>query len=341
MKLPPRDAARYFAKPDPHRTGVLIFGTDPMRVALKRQELIAALIGPAGEEEMRLTRISAGELRKDPAMLSDAIKAQSFFPGLRVAFVEDATDQVGDIVATALEDWQEGDAQVVITAGALKPKGKLRKLFETHPNAYAAGIYDDPPTREEIEADFKRAGLGEISREAMDDLIGLSRDLDPGDFRQTIEKLALYKLSDPTPVTPDDVLAMAPASTEAELDTILHIVAEGKTQEIGPVLSKLQAQGTTAVTLCIGAARHFRALHAAASDPGGPAQGINRLRPPVHFKNRDRMVRQAQNWGPRRLEKALETLIETDLTLRSAQKAPQLALVERTLIRLAMLAQRR
>ncbi len=340
MKLSPRDAARYFTKPEAQRTGVLIYGTDPMRVALKRQELIAALIGPEGEAEMRLTRMPAGDLRKDPAMLSDAIKAISFFPGPRVAFVEDATELTGDIVAKALEDWREGDAQVVITAGALKPKGKLRKLFETHPNAYAVGIYDDPPSREEIEADFKKAGIQQIDPEAMTDLIALSRDLDPGDFRQTVEKLALYKLSDDTPVSPDDVLAMAPASTEAGLDELLHIVAEGRAGEIGPVLTKLQAQGTQAVALCIGATRHFRALHGASSDSGGPAQGINRLRPPVHFKNRDRMVRQAQKWGVHRLEQALEVLIETDLKLRSTQKAPQLALVERTLIRLAMLGGR-
>lgn len=340
MKLSPRDAARYFTKPEAHRTGVLIYGTDPMRVALKRQELIAALIGPEGEEEMRLTRMPAGDVRKDPAMLSDAIKAISFFPGPRVAFIEDATEVVGDIVAKALEDWQEGDAQVVITGGSLKPKGKLRKLFETHANAYAVGIYDDPPSREEIEADFKKAGIQQIDPEAMTDLIALSRDLDPGDFRQTVEKLALYKLSDDTPVSPDDVLAMAPASTEAGLDDLLHIVAEGRADEIGPVLTKLQAQGTQAVALCIGATRHFRALHGASSDPGGPAQGINRLRPPVHFKNRDRMVRQAQKWGVHRLEQALEVLIETDLKLRSTQKAPQLALVERTLIRLAMLGGR-
>ena len=71
MKLSPRDAPAYFARPDPDKTGLLIYGTDAMRVALKRQEVIAALIGPQGEEEMRLTRIQAGELRKDPAMLLD------------------------------------------------------------------------------------------------------------------------------------------------------------------------------------------------------------------------------------------------------------------------------
>ena len=80
MKLAPRDATKYFAKPDLSRTGILIFGMDAMRVALKRQELIAKLIGPQGEEEMRLTRLPAGDLRKDPALLMDAIKAQGFFP---------------------------------------------------------------------------------------------------------------------------------------------------------------------------------------------------------------------------------------------------------------------
>lgn len=340
MKLAPRDASKYFAKPDPNRTGVLIFGADAMRVALKRQELIANLIGPQGEEEMRLTRIPASDLRKDPALLSDAIKAQGFFPGPRVAFVEDATETAAKVIEAAVADWQDGDAQIIVTGGNLKPRGALRKMFETHPNAYAVGIYDDPPSQEDIRADLKRAGVAEVGNDAMKDLIGLSQVLDPGDLRQTIEKLGLYKLGDSTPVTPDDVMAVAPTSTEAELDDLLHAVAEGRAGDIGPTLNKLQAQGVAAVGLCIGATRHFRALHAAAADPGGPSQGINRLRPPVHFKSRDRMVRQAQKWGLRRLEQALEVLVDTDLTLRSSQKAPVMALMERTLIRLAMLGGR-
>ncbi len=340
MKLNPRDARRYFDKPEAQRTGVLIYGADAMRVALKRQELIANLIGPDGEAEMRLTRIPAAELRKDPALLSDAIKSQGFFPGPRVAFVEDATDTLAKTITAALSDWAAGDAQVIVTAGQLPPRASLRKFFETHPNAYAVGIYDDPPSRAEIEADLARAGLTRIDPEAMADLTALSRALDPGDFRQTIEKLSLYKLNDPAPLSPADVLAMAPTSTEAALDDVLNIVGEGRSGEIGPVLRKLQAQGVQPVGLCIGATRHFRTLYAAASDPGGTAQGISRARPPVHFKNRDRMARQAQNWGTKRLEKALTILVDTDLQLRSAQRAPQMALMERTLIRLAMLGAR-
>ena len=341
MKLSPREAPRYFARPEAGRTGLLIYGADAMRVALRRQEVIAALIGPEGEEEMRLSRIPASELRKDPALLSDAIKAQGFFPGPRVAFVEDAGDALAPVITAALDDWREGDAQVIVTAGALKGSSALRKYFEGHRNAYATGIYDDPPGREEIEAALKAAGIGEIDRPAMQDIEALARLLDPGDFRQTLEKIGLYKLGDATPLTPQDVAACAPASTEAEVDDICHVVAEGRAPEIGPLMVRLKAQGAQPVGLCIAAMRHFRALYAAASHPDGPAQGVARMRPPIFGPRRDKIIRQAQGWGAARLEMALGTLTDTDLALRSGgQTAPQMELVERALIRLAMMRPR-
>ncbi|MGM0662502.1 MAG: DNA polymerase III subunit delta [Pseudomonadota bacterium] len=342
MKLSPRDAPRYFAKPEPQRTGLLIYGPDAMRVALKRQEVIASLLGSGAEEEMRLTRMAAGDLRKDPARLMDAVKAQGFFPGPRAAFVEDANDSVAEPILAALKDWHEGDAQIIVTAGPLKPTSKIRKAFESHRNAYAAAIYDEPPGRDEIEATLARAGLRNVPSPVMGDLTAMARDLDPGDFRQTIEKLALYKWDDANPLSSEDITACAPASTEADLDDVLNIVAEGRAGEVGPVLRRLKAQGVQPVGLCIGATRHFRALYTAASDPGGPGQGIARLRPPVFGPRRDRMLRQAQMWGGERLQQALTILTDTDLHLRSAaQRAPEMALVERALIRLAMLAKAR
>lgn len=341
MKLSPRDAIGYFAKPDPKKAGLLLYGPDAMRIALRRQEVIEALIGPQGEEEMRLTRMSGAEMRKDKAMLMDAMKAQGFFPGPRVAFVEDATDQVADAMKEALFDWREGDAQVIVTAGSLKATSKLRKLFESHPSAYCVAIYADPPSRAEIEATLKKAGVQDISREAMVDIEALSRSIDPGDFRQTLEKLSLYKLSDPSPVSSEDVQNCAPATSEAEVDDVLNIVAEGRTPELGPLMIKIEGQGIDPVALSIFTMRHFRALHAAASDPGGAASGIARARPPIFGPRRERMTRQAQGWGVYKLETALGILTDTDLTLRSSSRAPTMAVMERALIRLAMLAQRR
>lgn len=328
------EAARYCAKPDPARAGLLIFGADAMRVALKRQEAIAALVGPEGEAEMRLTRMSGGDLRKDGSLLLDAIKAVGFFPGQRVAFVEEATDGLAETIGVALKEWKPGDAVIVVTAGGLTGKSALKGLFEKHPSAVCIGLYDEPPGREEIEAALKAAGLVNIDREAMNDLNTLARALDPGDFRQTLEKIALYKYRDASPLTPADVAAMAPATIEAEVDDLIDAVAEARSQAIGPLFRRLEGQGVLPVTICIGALRHFRILHAAAVDPQGPGVGIQKAR--VNFKQKDAMGRQAGQWGVRALEAAVALLLETDLTLRSASKAPGMALMERALIRIAM-----
>jgi len=340
MKLSGPAANRYFRSPDAAAAGLLVYGADAMRVALKRQEVVAALIGPQGESEMRLTRIQAAELRKDPARLLDAVKAVGFFDGPRAVLVEDAGDGLAEVIGGALADWRAGDAQIIVTAAQLAAKSALRKLFEDHPRAPAIGIYDEPPSREDIEDELKRAGLTRIDAQAMTDLTALARELDPGDFRQTLEKIALYKWRDDTPLTPAEVEACAPITIEADMDDALHAAAEGQAAQIGPLMKRLAGQGIQPVALCIGALRHFRALHAAASDPGGVAAGIARMRPPVFGPRRDRLQRQAQGWGRERLEEALSLIVDTDLALRSSSRAPGYAVVERAFIRLAMMKRR-
>lgn len=333
MKLSPRDANAYFAKPDATKTGLLIYGTDAMRVALKRQQILTALLGEGAEEEMRLARMGGGDIRKDPALLMDAVKAIGFFPGARAVFVEEANENSAAAILAALGAWQTGDAQIIVTAGALKPTSKLRKGFEAHPQAYAAAIYDNPPTRGEIESALSDAGLGQVSGDVMGALNDLAQAIDPGDFRQTVEKMALFKLGDASPLSLEDIAACAPTSTEADVDDVLMVVADARAHDIGPVMQKLVAQGATPVGLCIGAMRHFRALHRAASDTTG--------RPTIFGPNRDRMLAQSRRWGPAKLETAITLLTDTDLQLRSAgQHAPGMALVERAFIRLAMLGSR-
>ena len=334
MILKGAEAARYCAKPDPARAGLLIFGADAMRVALKRQEAIAALIGPLGEGEMRLTRIAASDLRKDASLLLDAIKEVGFFPGPRVAFVEDATDSLLPTIATALTDWKPGDAVILVTAGNLTGKSTLKGLFEKAPIAVSIGLYDEPPSRDEIEAELKKAGLSQLSPDAMADLTQLARALDPGDFRQTLEKIALYKHGDATPLSPKEVAAMAPATLEADVDEVLNAAADGRAAAVGLLMGRLSGQGVAPVTICLMALRHFRSLHVAATDPGGINSGMMKAR--IFGTRRDQMQRQVQAWSVRALESVIAQLLEADLTLRSASRAPGMALVERLLIRIAM-----
>ncbi len=246
MKLAARDLAAFLNAPDPGIPALLIYGSDAMRVALKREEAVAAIAGPDAAAEMRVTRLAPADLREDPARLIDEIKATGFFPGARCIFLEGAADAQTKLIATALEEWRKGDAHLVITAGQLAARSALRKLFEGHRTALVAAIYDDPPAQAEIERILRAAGLAEIERDASALLADLARHLDPGDFRQTVEKIALYKLQDESALTTDEVASLAPDSGEASVDDVLNAVAESEIDVLTPLLSPVERSGLLA-----------------------------------------------------------------------------------------------
>ncbi|MCU0906015.1 MAG: DNA polymerase III subunit delta [Rhodobacteraceae bacterium] len=341
MKLSPRDAAAFLARPDPGVAAALIYGPAPMRVALKRQDLTRAIVGPQGEAEMRLTRLTGADVRRDPAALMDAVKATGFFPGPRCVLVDEAGDGLAEAAAAVLAGWRDGDARIVVAAGQLSPGSKLRKLFETAKTAVAIAVYDDPPGRDEIEGWLREAACPPLDRAAMDDLLALARALDPGEMRQTVERLALYTRGQAAPVSAADVAAVAPASVEAETDDLIDAVADGRPDDLAGLLSRLAAQGVTPVALCISATRHFRALLVAKADPAGPDAALSRARPPLNFRRKDALLRQVRRWDAAALDRALALLVDTDLQLRSSSRAPGMALVERALIRLAVVGRGR
>lgn len=334
MKLSGRDAAKFLGRPAPGTAGVLLYGSDAMRVALKRKMLVDALAGPGAADEMRLTRLAGADLRRDPAALLDAVKAVGFFPGPRVVLVEEAGEPAVAAVKAALQDWSAGDAAIVVTAGGLGAGSGLRKSFEAARNAVAIGVYADPPDRGEVEAALAAAGLGGAGREVTGEIEALARALDPGDFAQFLEKLALYKRGDSAPLDAADVAAVAPPSGEAEIDEVLMLAGDGDARGLARAFRDLGGGSATSVTIAAG--RYFRTLHAAAAG-GDPEAALARARPPVFGPRRSRMAAQARAFGRERLETALGLVMEAELSLRSSRPVPAVALVERLLVRIAML----
>jgi len=338
MKLTGRDVSSFFKSPPKGIAGVLIYGNDPMRVSDKRQQLIKSLLGSNADEEMRLSRISRENLKKTPEQAIDLCKTRGFFPGARALLIEEANETITDTIIKAIDAWKDGDATVVVTSGSLKPSSNLRKFFEQKKNTFSAPIYDNPITKFEVEKIIAEAGLQNVTHDSFTQLAAIASELQPGDFKQSVEKLALYKLKDETPVTYQDIINCTPASNEADIDQVLNAVLTGNDFEVSQIVGRLRSQGILPVTLIIAATRHFKAVFSIISNPGGVSAGAAALRPPIYGPRKNALIKQAQKWGPEKIKMAIKILIATDLQLRSAnQRAPQMALVERLFIRLAML----
>ena len=184
MKLSNRDIVSFFESPPIGMASVLIYGNDPMRVADRRQQLIKVLLGSNAEEEMRLARISRENLKKAPEQAIDLCKAQGFFPGERAVLIEEANETIADTIIKAVEEWKDGDATIVVTAGSLKPSSSLRKFFEQKKNTFAVPIYDNPITKFDVQEIIAESGLQNITQEGFAQLTTLAADLQPGNLTE-------------------------------------------------------------------------------------------------------------------------------------------------------------
>ena len=341
MKLSPKEIPRFLENPDPSIAAILFYGSDTMRVALKRQEYLENFLGSTAEQEMRLTRLTGDDALQDHTAAFDAIKSVGFFPGHRAVLIENGADRVTKIIFNCIEAWKQPDAQIVVTSGQLKPTSQLRKSFETSKSTLAVPIYDNPLTEMEIKTELTRAGIQVKDPNIMAALHSLSKSLEPGDFRNTLEKIYLYKLSDKSPLTSQDISACSPISAEASLEDIIYTVSVGAASKISHILNRLEAQGVQPVTLCLSFQRHFKLLLRLKSHEGSPTEAISNQKPPIFGPRRNAILSQLRLWNIENLKVALACLFELDLNLRSlASNYPSLATTERILIRVAMLAKK-
>lgn len=335
MKLTGSAAAAFCQSPDAACLGVLLHGPDAGLLALRRQDLVRAV---TEGDDLRLARVEPGELRSDPALLDTAIRSQGFFPGRRAVLVEEARDGLAKTIAAGLEMATAEDAFLIVTGSGLTAKSALRKLFDESKNLISLGFYPDAPDAAEISRALEAAGLSTgLTEGAERHLLALAAAMDPGSFHQLIEKIAVFAMGKTAPLEEEDLLVLGPAAVDAELDRLVAVVAEGRPGEVGILLRRLTGSGVSPIQMLLALGRHFRQIMALSSAPDGVEAALGRLRPPAFGDRRRSLGRQAAQWGPRATE-AVRLLFETDRRLRSAGAKPDLALVERCLLRLAMMA---
>jgi DNA polymerase-3 subunit delta len=228
-----------------------------------------------------------------------------------------------------------------VTADALAARSALRKLFEDDRRLVSLQFFADMPEPADIEEALRDAGLtAGITPDARDALVSIGSGMDHGSFRQLIGLVALHGLGSDKQLDLQSIEALAPAGLDGDIDQLLDAVAGGAANRIGAILRRLSAGGVAPVTLLIALQRHFRMLLTAASADGGPSAGLAAIRPPLWGPRRSAAQAQLSQWGHGRLEQASRLLFETDAKVRSSQQAPDLALVERCALRLALMAGR-
>jgi DNA polymerase-3 subunit delta len=171
---------------------ILLYGPDTGLVRERADGLAKKAVDDLNDP-FRVAALTGAMLADDPARLADEMASQSLGGGRRLVRVQHATESMAAPLASLLSDLPLTDSLLLIEAGDLEKKSKLRAACENDSgHAVAIPCYvEEGAARQRIVADILQAEKISAPR----DVLLFLCDVLPPDrmaMRSELDKLALY-----------------------------------------------------------------------------------------------------------------------------------------------------
>lgn len=270
--------------------------------------------------------LAPATLKEDPGRLPDEAAAVSMFGDKRVIRVDGAGDESVEAVSLLLGSPAAGNPAILV-AGNLRKGSKLLALVEAAANAaavisYEADARDADRNVEAIAAEF---GL-QLSREVAPRLAAACNN-DRRLLRRELEKLALYV--DATPerpqrLSPEHLAEIGASVDDADFGPLVDAVAAGRAAQADQQIAKLSGQGIAGIAQLRAVARRLwllADLRAVVDNGSTPQAAVEGARPPIFWKEKDRVGAQLQRWREPMLRHALERLLSAEREIKKSGTA--------------------
>ncbi len=234
--------------------------------------------------------------------------------GRRLVRLDDAADSDLEAIKNALQ-MQTGDSLLLVTAGDLGPRSKLRSFFEKENEVLAIACYSDSAENLDalISQTFRRHNI-----EAGPEVLAYLQDHLGGDrivTRSELDKIIFYlgakegDIGPPKHLSLDDAKSLTSDTAQITLADIARETLSGNQAKLSRLLDKARMEGTGAIEILRVLQNQFIKLELVRGlmDEGIPVNdAVRQLRPPLFFKDREAFISQVRSWPKPSLIKGLD-----------------------------------
>jgi DNA polymerase-3 subunit delta len=309
MKIDARQVAGFLKNPGAASV-VLIFGPDGGLVAERALALVKNAIGGT-DDAFRYAEIN------DASRLLEEATAASLMGGRRVVRLRDVGESAVKPVEALLKI--SNDALVILEAGDLTPKSKLRALAEKSAKMASIACYVvDAPQLPRVVTERLRAEGVAIDAEAAA-WVGQNIAGEEGVIRQTVELLVLYAGADKR-LGLEDVRAALPDGGESSIGEAIDAALTGDTVGTDRAVTLAYDEGVSPVALVrvlLGELMRLKVMAAAVAEMGSVSEAVSAMRPPVFFKKVPVVTKALGLWREPALAQAISAALTAEMACKS------------------------
>ncbi|MDX1921578.1 MAG: DNA polymerase III subunit delta [Alphaproteobacteria bacterium] len=341
MKLTANKSAGFIEKPDMAMRVFLVYGPDAGLVRERAQKLCAKCV-PDVNDPFSVSEISPSTLDENPSRLHDEMSSISMMGGRRLVRMRDAGEASAfSAIDHLLSNLPSGDSVLVLEAGELDKRSKLRNRVEDDAKAMAIPCYaeEGADLTATISSMIKAEGFT-IDRDA---LAALAAVLPPdrSGIRMEVDKLISYAWKETDKkITTEHISACITDAAGEEVDDAVWAAASGDIAKLDAMLAKLHAEGVQPIQFLRAATRHltkiYEGLGKMEEEHMGAMEAVKTMRPPIFFKREAQMQKQLRTWTLGKVMDAMCALLEAEMKVKTTGM-PADRLGERALYNVARL----
>jgi DNA polymerase-3 subunit delta len=335
MKFQQKDLTKLSQNYPPNIFGILLYGPDTGHVTETAQ-----IIGEGTVDDLKdpfaVVNTNSEQLRQDPAFLIDSAMAFSMTGGRRLIRVKNATDALTPLI-TDLIKLETIEAKIVLEAGHLESRSKLRLIFERSNKLGALACYGDQGVNlKRLIQDTLRNNQIDVPREALD-YLSAHLGNDRRHTKNELEKIIL--LAGPNGrLTLKDVASSIGDAGAMVLENIAFSAGAGDLKALTISLQRAEEDGQNPVTILRTTISHFHRLYNTVGlmeDGVIIAVALKTLKPPVFWNRQKEFEQQAKSWRVKKLEAALNRLLQSEQECKTTGM-PQMAVCSQAILGVCM-----
>ncbi len=313
MKLKAAETQRALRQLPPGIRAVLLFGPDEALVR-ERMKIIGRQIVADLKDPFNVSELSGADVSSDPSRLADEAAALSLMGGARLVLVQGAGDTALEALSAAL-DQPAAQSLMLLSAGELTPKSKLRSFAEKRADMLAMACYPEDARALAAMLTDEAAGQGyRLTSEAAQLLLtasGGERDI----AKQELAKLLTYVNRPGAEVTAEQAREIVVSWGGADFDDLVAAVCGGKAEAADAQVQRLLAEGSNGIAMMRAVARRlwmFSAAHAAIAAGQSAREVADKLFGAMAWKQSPAFLAQLERWSVARCDAGLNRLMQAE-----------------------------
>tara|TARA_B100000963_G_scaffold336976_1_gene332533 strand:- start:419 stop:1411 length:993 start_codon:yes stop_codon:yes gene_type:complete len=276
-----------------------------------------------------IINFSQDDIIRNEELLINELGTSSLFQEKKIIFVDQATDKIFPILQSSVEKIKEN--QIILFSENLDKKSKLRNYFERLNNSAAVACYED----------------NEISiRKIIISKLKGYRGLNANNINMIMENCGLDRVKLDNELSKIIILFDDKTINDRKLEALLNIkvnenfnllkdeAINGNKTNTNKLLSEtsLESEKNTLYLNIIN--QRLNKLHDVLVDAAGSdlEQAINRLKPPIFWKDKSTFLSQARKWNTSKIKNMLNHTYNLEIEIKSNSLISKNILIKKLLL---------